>query len=256
MSIISDPPSRPPSMTSAVPADACRNDGAGQDPNRTEITKSPGGIIPVHGIPPLTVRVLVIVEGGFDVQFLKRISRVLHADDPDLPDLRALEQAGTIIFVPIGGSNFCHWTHRLAGLAIPEFHLYDREVLPLTTEREQAADLVNRRPGCHAVVTSKRAIENYLAPQSILEVRGIAVTFGDHDDVPQLVAQRMLELSGGPVWSDLPSRGRRRLRDRAKKWLNTEAVARMTAARLAERDPDGDIRLWLTTIAWMVGLQD
>jgi hypothetical protein len=243
-------------MASAVPADACGNDGVGQDPNRTETTKSPGGIIPVHAIPPRTVRALVIVEGSFDVEFLKRVSRILHADDPNLPDLRALEQAGTIIFVPIGGSNFCHWTHRLAGLEIPEFHLYDREVPPLTAEREQAADLVNRRPGCHAVLTSTRAIENFLDPHALLEARGIDIAFGDHDDVPQLVAQRMLELSGGPVWSELPSRGRRRLRDRAKKWLNTEAVARMTAARLAERDPDGDIRLWLTTIAWMAGLHN
>ena len=42
---------------------------------------------------------------------------------------------------------------------------------------------------------------------------------------------------------------RRRLRYKAKKWLNTRAVEQMTAARLAERDPDGEVRAWLATIA-------
>jgi hypothetical protein len=93
-------------------------------------------------------------------------------------------------------------------------------------------------------------------PEALREARGIDVAFGDDDDVPQLVAQRLLEQSGGPAWSQLPSRGRRRLKDRAKKWLNTEAVARMTADRLAKRDADGDIRLWLTAIAWLCGLHN
>jgi len=98
-------------------------------------------------------------------------------------------------------------------------------------------------------------MENYLSPDCLQEARGIDLDFGDDDDVPRLVAQCLLERSGGPVWSDLPARGRRRLRDRAKKWLNTEAVSRMTPSRLAERDPDNDVRLWLTTIAWLGGFR-
>jgi hypothetical protein len=42
---------------------------------------------------------------------------------------------------------------------------------------------------------------------------------------------------------------RKRLRDKAKKWLNTRAVEQMTVARLAERDSSGEIRSWLATIA-------
>jgi hypothetical protein len=206
--------------------------------------------------PSPTVRLILVVEGGFDIQFLKRISHVLHADDSRLPELRTLEQSGIIAFLPSGGSNLCHWTHRLSGFGIPEFHVYDRELPPLTAERQHAADLVNRRHDCHAVLTGKRAMENYLDPQTLHEARGIDVKFGDEDDVAELVAQRMLEQSGGPAWAELPSRGRRRLKNRAKKWLNTEAVARMTADRLAQRDPDADIRLWLTTIACLCGLHD
>lgn len=99
----------------------------------------------------------------------------------------------------------------------------------------------------------KRALENYLDPESLREARGVEVDFGDDDDVPQLVASQLLKQSGGPLRSELPSRGRRRLKNHVKRWINTAAVSRMTAQRLADRDPDCDIRLWLTTIAWLAG---
>jgi hypothetical protein len=242
--------------TPDLPAKGRRDTGEKRQTVPTPSVPFPIDLPPIVDQPGRTVRLILVIEGGYDVQFLRRIGRMLHADDPRLPDLWMLEQSGKIVFVPCGGSNFCHWTHRLSGLGIPEFHLYDREVPPLTTERRRAADLVNQRPGCHAVLTGKRAMENYLDPQSLREARGIDITFGDDDDVPQLVAQRMLEQSGGPAWSVLPSRGRRRLKDRTKKWLNVEAVERMTADRLAQRDPDRDGRRWLTTIAWMCGLHD
>jgi hypothetical protein len=95
-----------------------------------------------------------------------------------------------------------------------------------------------------------------LHPDALRQARGIEVEFGDHDDVPRLVARRQLEQTGGPAWSELPSRGRRRLKNRVKKWLNTEAAARMTPDRLAARDPDGDVRLWLTNIADQAGHGD
>jgi hypothetical protein len=47
----------------------------------------------------------------------------------------------------------------------------------------------------------------------------------------------------------LSRRARRRLRDKAKKWLNRDAVERMTPERLAERDPAGEVISWLRMIA-------
>lgn len=196
---------------------------------------------------------IVVVEGENDIEFMRRVSQILHDDDSQLPDLWALERSGEIIFVPIGGDNFCRWTERLASLRLPEFFILDREIPPLTCERQLAAEIVNRRHDCHAVLTGTRALENYLDRESLREVRGVDVDFGDDDDVPQLVASQLLKQSGGPPWSELSSRGKRRLKNRAKKWINTEAVSRMTVQRLADRDPDGDIRLWLTTIAWLAG---
>lgn len=199
------------------------------------------------------VRVLVVVEGQFDIQFLRRLSRILHADDPRLPDLIRLEQAGELIFVPIAGGNILAWTGRLAPLGIPEFHIYDRELPPETATRERAVEQVNRRYGCQAVLTLKRNLENYLHPDAILEARGIPLRFGDFDDVPELAAQacytqRAAGTALGP-WDEIPARMRKRLRDRAKHWLNTWAVDRMTLEKLAERDTAGDVQGWLESIA-------
>ncbi len=39
---------------------------------------------------------------------------------------------------------------------------------------------------------------------------------------------------------------------RAKQWLNTGAASKMTPDLLTERDPDGDVRGWLRTMARMM----
>ncbi|NQT40152.1 MAG: ATP-dependent endonuclease [Planctomycetes bacterium] len=181
---------------------------------------------------------------------MRRISAILHIDDPHVPDLSAMECRGELIFVPFGGGDVSLWTDRLAGLDRPEFHLYDREMPPETQSRQTIADAVNRRPRCQAVLTDKRSLENYLTPSAIREAGAVDITFGDRDHVAELVARRMhARLTGQPPWNDLSARRRKRRRDRVKKWLNTRAVARMTPERLAKRDPVGEVRCWLATIA-------
>ena len=195
-------------------------------------------------------RIFLVVEGANDIQFLRRISAILHIDDPYMPDLSAMEHRGELIFVPFGGGDVSLWTDRLAGLARDEFHLYDREMPPESQSRQRIADAVNRRPQCRAVLTKKRSLENYLSPSAIHEAGDIDVNFSDHDPVAELVARQMHKRRNGqPRWNDLPTRIRKRRRDRVKKWLNTRAVDRMTVARIAERDPSGEVRCWLATIA-------
>jgi hypothetical protein len=48
-------------------------------------------------------RVLVVLEGAFDIEFLRRISRRLAADSTGVPDLAALQQRGELVFFPFGG---------------------------------------------------------------------------------------------------------------------------------------------------------
>ena len=82
------------------------------------------------------------------------------------------------------------------------------------------------------------------------EALGIEVAFGDQDPVADLVAQQIFRLEERHVaWNDLPLRSRKRRRERAKKRLNREAVSRMNAQRLAERDPQYEVRDWLVDIA-------
>jgi hypothetical protein len=76
------------------------------------------------------------------------------------------------------------------------------------------------------LLTEKRSLENYFHPAAIFEASGIAVDFGDEDDGAELVAGQMFLTQGkNLVWKEMPSRSRRRRRHRAKRWLNTLAVA-------------------------------
>jgi len=47
--------------------------------------------------------VLLVVEGFNDIEFLRRISKILHAQDCSLSDLDELEEQGRIVFIPFGG---------------------------------------------------------------------------------------------------------------------------------------------------------
>jgi putative ATP-dependent endonuclease of OLD family len=205
--------------------------------------------------PSGRAKLLVLVEGRHDVSFLTGISSVLHRDDRRLPDLRALEQSGELIFIPVGGGDVIAWASRLAPIGLPEVHVLDREVPPVTETRQQAARIVNQRANCRAFVTSKRALENYLHPQCLFDVRGIEVEFGNDDDVPELVGKQCYRHSAGePPWEKLPGRARKRCRERAKRWINQAAVERMTPERLAQRDPVGEVLGWLKAMAVLGGL--
>jgi hypothetical protein len=195
-------------------------------------------------------KAIVVVEGAYDIAFLKRISAMLHHHDPELPDLAAMESRGELIFLPFGGGDLWLWATRLARLGCAEFHVYDRESSPETELRQQVADVVNLRPRCRAVLTKKRAMENYLHPSAIREASGLELSFTDDDSVADLAAaKRYTQQCGQPPWDELEPRVRKRRRNRAKKWLHTKAVDRMTPNLLAESDPNGEVISWLQAIA-------
>lgn len=198
------------------------------------------------------VKVLVVVEGINDVEFLRRISRIVHIEEPALPDLGAMEADGRLIFLPVGGSDLSVWSRRLAPLGMREFHLFDRDVPPLTEEHQAAVDDVNQRQDCVAALTNRRHLENYIHPEAIFKSRRLRIEYGPDDDLPELVARKSYDMLGGRhAWQDIPSRKRRQMKHRAKRWLNTDAVGAMTIELLAEQDPDGDVRSWLEAIAWL-----
>ncbi|WP_145191020.1 ATP-dependent endonuclease [Gimesia chilikensis] len=180
---------------------------------------------------------------------MTRISTLLHAEQPALPDLAAMEGNRQLIFFPIGGHPRA-WIKRLAPLQLAEFHIYDAERPPESEQREMLIAQINRRPRCRAVLTQKRSLENYLHPRAIEAVADITPTFGDQDCVASEVAQKVFDSRHNDYcWELLDHRPRVKLRNRAKHWLNTSAVEQMTVPLLQERDPDGEIISWLETIA-------
>jgi len=199
------------------------------------------------------VKLLCIVEGKHDLAFLRSISRTLHADDPTLPDLGKLERAGAVLMLPIGGGDLLAWAARMAALGLPESHLLGREVPPATERRQQAVEIVNQRLNCRAHLTRKRALENYLHPRAVEEISSLDLAFGDEEDVADLVARACFERQDHELtWEELPGRARKRFRETAKRWLNRQAVERMTVRMLDERDPVGEVRRWLEAIGEMV----
>jgi hypothetical protein len=194
------------------------------------------------------LRAIVVVEGIHDVEFLKRISRILSQTDVSLPDLGRLETTGVIALVVNNGAAIAFPTG-FAENGPAEFHLLDRESGPTAVQREAAIRAINSRSNCRAALTSKRAIENYLHPAAIREAGGVEITFGDFDDVAETAAKATFSWNPTGSWESLSRRARRRLRDKAKKWLNRDAVDRMTLERLAERDPAGEVLGWLRAIA-------
>ncbi|MBI1248042.1 ATP-dependent endonuclease [bacterium] len=160
-----------------------------------------------------------------------------------------MELQSELVFVPFGGSNLPTWTYRFASLGKPEFFLLDHEVPPETEQRQKLVEAINARPRCRAVLTTKRSLENYLHPEVIRQVASIEVEFGDFEPVGMLVAKALYE--NGPndrPWELLSRRSQNRLTSRAKRWLNTQVAAQMTADLIAERDPAAEIANWLTTI--------
>lgn len=168
-----------------------------------------------------TVRVFVVVEGTNDIKFLKPNSTILHTADSTRSHLARWEQRGELIFVPTGGA-LLSWWDRLAPLETPEFYLHDCELSPETELCRKVIERVNRRPGCRAVLTKKRSVENYLHPQALLAAGGPAIDIGDFDAVPELVARlRFVVSEPDTTWECLSRRARKRCCYHVKRWLNT-----------------------------------
>ncbi|MEO0915558.1 MAG: ATP-binding protein, partial [Pseudomonadota bacterium] len=144
-----------------------------------------------------SVKAFIGVEGPHDISFLKGVAKLLINARENVPDLEQLELDGELIFVPLGGSNLALWATRLAPFNRPEFHICDRDNQPPADPKyvEHMA-AINARPGCQAVATQKRELENYLHHDAIVEAyaqNNVAINFpgqfADFDDVPSMVAQ-------------------------------------------------------------------
>ncbi len=176
--------------------------------------------------------VLLCVEGSNDVSFFKHISRILNQKDPSFIDLNTETQ---ISVLPLGGSTLIEWVkHRyLRNLGVIEIHIYDRDnVPPMEPKYLFQANTVNQRgDGSIAFITNKKELENYIHYDAVKEVLKIDTSYGDFDDVPQLISS-LANMSESKV----------------KKWLNDKVVSRMTYEQLCDMDKQGEIEGWFIEI--------
>ena len=207
------------------------------------------GVLPDHD-----VRLFLYVEGNNDVSYLQNISRVLHDADANVVDLEELEADGVVVFVPVGGSNLAHWISRLEGLSRPELYIVDSDAESLGQVKcaEQVA-AINSRENSRALATAKREIENYIHPIAVAACMNVNISFGDFDDVPELVARAIHgESESSKAWEDVDEESQSKKISRAKKRLNSECVLAMTPEMLDDRDRNGEIRGWLDLIAEII----
>jgi hypothetical protein len=218
----------------------------GSEDATLESIKSTLGVLPDHD-----VKIFLGIEGKWDIEFLKRISKIIHATDPTVPDFNEAEASGALVFIPLGGSSMELWAVRLAGLDRPEFYITDRDKAPPAQPKyhRHITDW-NARANCTACSTTKKELENYLHPDAI---KSIAPSFpnaiADFDDVPLVLAQTLHTAdANAPAWNTVTEDNKEEKARRAKRRLNQECVDKMTVALLAQSDPNGEITGWLKAV--------
>lgn len=197
---------------------------------------------------PLKPKLLICVEGPNDVEFFKHISSTISAQIDDLPNLA--EDSRIAIF-PLGGGTLKDWVTQdyLCNLDIPQYHIYDLDNVE-NPQYQGARDAVRARGGKNwAELTTKRETENYLHPDSIQAEFGLPVSFGDMDDVPEIVARAQQEnAEGANPWDQLDNEQKKRKANNAKRRLNRKVAKLMTWEQIQAADPHGDVVGWLGAI--------
>jgi len=203
-----------------------------------------GAVADTLGVTPDSrVKVLLCVEGPTDVVAVKALSKALHAEDNSLPNL---DNDDRIAFVVLGGGTLKHWVdeYYLRALNRREVHIYDRDV---ASYAEAAAKVNARGDGSWAVQTTKHEIESYLHADAIHEAFHVVVEVTDHPVEGKATPKRFAEAYSIAQGYDGTMND-----TKAKLRLAERAFPLMTAARINERDPDGEVRNWMARIRDMI----
>lgn len=195
-------------------------------------------------VPDKRAKVLVCVEGPYDIAFLKNINQILCKEDDGVINIFNIPE---VAFVVLGGSNLQDWVnqHYLKNVGLPEVHIYDKDK-PQTNGEYKYQDAVNevnlRQDGSIAFLTSKREMENYLHIDAINEVFRPLVEstfeFSLTDDCDVEVE----------IKNALNGRGKIK-RHSIKYWLNHDATSHMNIDRLKQRNGYSEIKGWFSEIA-------
>ena len=186
------------------------------------------------------------------VNALKRYSQIISNFDDKVINLMTSSDVGYVI---TGGSALKHYVeqHHLGGLGKSEIHIYDNDVPDYQASVARIND--ENSPKKIAFNTYKRELENYLHPSAIHEAYSEAGTEGvslveikDDTDVPYEVAKLLNSLNNNN-WDELDPEKQKELASNKKKFLNIQAIEKMTVERIRGRGGYEEICHWLTEIS-------
>jgi len=184
------------------------------------------------------LKLIACVEGPTDVEFYKRLSRII--DD----DLKVdFENDQRIIIIPLGGSTLKYWVdnHYLRKLGLPEIHIYDGNKEENKTKAEQVND---RRDGSKAYATNKREIENYVHPKILEDI------FRELNDNTLIVRAKdwVLKWNNLDVVKIIKDNGVPLREIKIKEKICTEGIDRMSIELFKELNAYEEIKEWFTSI--------
>lgn len=181
------------------------------------------------GILPYLSKLVICVEGEYDIKFLKNINKI-----PELKEIIDLETE-QISIIPMQGGNLKNWVDRnyLKQTNAVEFHVYDRDSNSgKNTEQyaQQCEEVNNRDDNSYAILTNKREMENYI-PQELIEAQ-FNIDCADIDnwsttDIPTFIVQK----------TNLPEHA-------VKSILNGKLAASITKTMLEQMDTYKEIKSW------------
>ena len=144
------------------------------------------------GILPYLSRLVICVEGEYDIKFLKNINNI-----PEFKKIIDLEAEG-ISIIPMLGGNLKNWVDRnyLKQTNAIEFHIYDRDSNSGHNSekyRDQCDAVNNRNDGSFAIMTKKREMENYISKEAIETqfcINCSEITDWNVHDIPKFIANK------------------------------------------------------------------
>lgn len=195
-----------------------------------------GKIAKSLGVMPNYNKLIICVEGSHDVTFINNINDCV----PELKAIIDLSQSD-ISVMPLHGSNLIDWVQKdyLKNSSVVQFHPYDKDIEPKTSDNQTRIDEVNNRlDQSSARLTQLREMENYL-PQSLIESE-LSISLGsvsnwNEEDIPVLVASKL----------GLPSDKSEAI---AKSRLNGQVSKKLTKSILEQAGTWEEVKGWFEGI--------
>ncbi len=197
---------------------------------------------------PPSYRSIVGMESLDDFRVLFRLAKILHQADRNLPDLQKLAKAGEVMCLTFDLPDPRPFVELFLNFDKPQLYLFSRGSGPMPEARRELIRRIRQEGDCSAVVLRKRAMTNYLHPDAIYEEFLAPVPVDDDTDVPAVMLKHVLSTLKFPAWDQFDPQLRADMAAGVAHELSIKATRRMTAQRLAERDPDGEVAGWLKSI--------